>query len=149
MIFDLQGMCFFQNRRSLQYCWWKNPAITTWHTEQVVTVDSPYQLVSLPDFWTINTITVDIDRSSLGRTRVKSYHSAWFFWGRRKSSSNGRTEGVWTWRVNLRGKRDLFGKVKTWSKARWWQLKYFWNFHPYLGKISNLTNIFRWVETTN
>ena len=31
-------------------------------------------------------------------------------------------------------------------KARWWQLKYFWNFHPYLGKISNLT---RWVETTN
>jgi len=22
-------------------------------------------------------------------------------------------------------------------------------FHPYLGKISNLTNIFRWVETTN
>ena len=22
-------------------------------------------------------------------------------------------------------------------------------FHPYLGKIPNLTNIFRWVETTN
>ena len=24
----------------------------------------------------------------------------------------------------------------------------FFNFHPYLGKISNLTNIFRWVEAT-
>ena len=23
----------------------------------------------------------------------------------------------------------------------WWQLKHFWNFHPSLGKISNLTNI--------
>ena len=30
----------------------------------------------------------------------------------------------------------------TWT-PRWWQLKYFWNFHPYLGKISNLTNIFQ------
>ena len=20
-------------------------------------------------------------------------------------------------------------------ESRWWQLKYFWNFHPYLGKI--------------
>ena len=29
------------------------------------------------------------------------------------------------------------------SLSRWWQLKYFWNFHPYLGKISNLTNIFQ------
>ena len=26
--------------------------------------------------------------------------------------------------------------------------KYFF-FHPYLGKIPNLTNIFNWVETTN
>ena len=22
-------------------------------------------------------------------------------------------------------------------------------FHPYLGKLSNLTNVFKWVETTN
>ncbi len=30
--------------------------------------------------------------------------------------------------------------------ARWWQLKYFWNFYPYLGKIPILTIIFfRWV----
>ena len=30
-----------------------------------------------------------------------------------------------------------------------WQLKYFWNFHPYLGKISNFTSIFfRWVGST-
>ena len=27
--------------------------------------------------------------------------------------------------------------------TRWWQLKDFWNFHPYLGKVSNLTNIFQ------
>ena len=32
----------------------------------------------------------------------------------------------------------------------WCQLKYFWNFHPYLGNWSNLTSIFfKWVETTN
>ena len=29
------------------------------------------------------------------------------------------------------------------STTRWWQLKYFWNFHPYLGKIPILTNIFQ------
>jgi len=35
--------------------------------------------------------------------------------------------------------------------TRWWQLKYFLNFHPgSLQKFSNLTNIFlKWVETTN
>ena len=28
----------------------------------------------------------------------------------------------------------------------WWQLKYFWTVHPYLGKWSNLASIFfRWV----
>ena len=27
--------------------------------------------------------------------------------------------------------------------TRWWQLKYFWNFHPYLAKIPILTNIFQ------
>ena len=33
--------------------------------------------------------------------------------------------------------------------TRWWQLKYFWNFLPYLGKISNLKSIFfRWVGST-
>ena len=25
----------------------------------------------------------------------------------------------------------------------WWQLKYFWNFHPYIGKKTNLTHIFQ------
>ena len=30
--------------------------------------------------------------------------------------------------------------------SRWWC---FFNFHPYLEKWSNLTNIFKWVETTN
>ena len=29
------------------------------------------------------------------------------------------------------------------TKTRWWQLKHFWNFHPYLGKIPMLTNIFQ------
>ena len=29
------------------------------------------------------------------------------------------------------------------QKHWWWQLKYFWNFHPYLGKIPILTNIFQ------
>ena len=29
------------------------------------------------------------------------------------------------------------------SSSRWWQLKYVFNFHPYLGKISNLTYIFQ------
>ena len=28
-------------------------------------------------------------------------------------------------------------------QPRWWQLKYFWKFHPYLGKIPILTNIFQ------
>ena len=27
--------------------------------------------------------------------------------------------------------------------TRWWQLKYFWNFHPHLGKITILTDIFQ------
>ena len=27
------------------------------------------------------------------------------------------------------------------SFARWWQLKYFWNFHPYLGKISKFLKL--------
>ena len=32
----------------------------------------------------------------------------------------------------------------------WWQLKYFWNFHPYIGKKSNLTHIFQMgCRTTN
>ena len=34
---------------------------------------------------------------------------------------------------------DFFEK----SIPRWWQLKHFWNFHPYLGKIPFLTNIFQ------
>ena len=34
--------------------------------------------------------------------------------------------------------------------SRWWQLKYFWIFHPYLGSVSNLTSIFfKGLETTN
>ena len=33
--------------------------------------------------------------------------------------------------------------VKPFGLSRWWQLKYFWNFHPYLGKITILTNIFQ------
>ena len=34
------------------------------------------------------------------------------------------------------------------ASSRWCQLKYFWNFHPYLGKISNLTNIFQMGGST-
>ena len=36
------------------------------------------------------------------------------------------------------------GWKKRWQKggSRWWQLKYFYG-HPYLGKSSNLTNIFQ------
>ena len=36
-------------------------------------------------------------------------------------------------------------------QSRWWQLKYFWNFHPEnLGKMNPFLLIFfRWVETTN
>ncbi len=34
------------------------------------------------------------------------------------------------------------------ANTRWWQLKYVF-FHPYLGKISNLTSIFfKWVGST-
>ena len=39
-----------------------------------------------------------------------------------------------------------------WLKTGWWQLKYFWNFHPdFVGKWSNLTSIFFWWvgSTTN
>ena len=32
-------------------------------------------------------------------------------------------------------------------KTRWWFQMFFY-FHPYLGKISNLTNIFQVAETT-
>ena len=35
------------------------------------------------------------------------------------------------------------------SKITGWWFQTFFDFHPYLGKWSNLTNIFRWVETTN
>ena len=37
------------------------------------------------------------------------------------------------------------------SENRWLvgSFKYFWNFHPYLEKWSNLTHIFKGVETTN
>ena len=36
------------------------------------------------------------------------------------------------------------------STARWWQLKYFWNFHPYLGKMNPFWLIlFKGIETTN
>ena len=39
---------------------------------------------------------------------------------------------------------DVFGCFNAWiSWSRWWQLKYFWNFHPYLGKIPILTYIFQ------
>ena len=31
--------------------------------------------------------------------------------------------------------------METLSTTGWWQLTYFWNVHPYLGKISNLTSI--------
>ena len=34
------------------------------------------------------------------------------------------------------------------TKTRWlFQISFY--FHPYLGKIPNLTNMFKWVETTN
>ena len=41
--------------------------------------------------------------------------------------------GQWTWMVD-------------WFLSRWW-FQIFFSF-TYLGKIPNLTNIFRWVETT-
>ena len=44
---------------------------------------------------------------------------------------------------------STFWATSTWFSGRW-QLKHFWNFHPYyLGKWSNLTSIFfKWVGST-
>ena len=43
--------------------------------------------------------------------------------------------------------RCSWGKLKDHQLTRWWFWRLF--FHPHLWKISNMTNIFRWVETTN
>ena len=53
-----------------------------------------------------------------------------------EGSQPHQARGPETWGKN--GWDDFAGII-----TRWWQLKYFWNFHPYLGKIPNLTNIFQ------
>ena len=44
---------------------------------------------------------------------------------------------------NLGEKTKPAERWKGETTPRWWQLKYFWNFHHYLGKIPILTNIFQ------
>ena len=46
----------------------------------------------------------------------------------------------WVSSAIWKGKNPKRGQKLT--MARWWQLKHFWNSHPYLGKISHLTSIF-------
>ena len=62
----------------------------------------------------------------------------------------------WTSRVDLRCFQFRGWWVVKVSGSWWLRLIVFWvvvsnifYFHPYLGKIPNLTNIFNWVETTN
>ena len=53
-------------------------------------------------------------------------------------------EGGWTIFLPFLGPPKSYG----WHiKARWW-FQIFFCFHPYLGKWFNLTNFFRWVETS-
>ena len=65
--------------------------------------------------------------------------SQWF----RSNWVAGRQEG------RERGDSDdfmvTFLRQELWTRCflGGWQLKHFWNFHRYLGKISNLTNIFQ------
>ena len=49
--------------------------------------------------------------------------------------------------INLSLQSPRFWKSRTF--LFWVVVSNIFNFHPYLGKWSNLTNIFRWVETTN
>ncbi len=56
------------------------------------------------------------------------------------------------WWVMSYTKREVTNSWAGWKMdlsrciSRWWNFKYFWNFHPYLGKIPILTSIFfRWV----
>ena len=51
--------------------------------------------------------------------------------------------------IPTRKKRSSQKNISQHKVARWWQLKHFWNFHPYLGKTNPFWLIFFWVETTN
>ena len=72
------------------------------------------------------------------------------FWSKKASlKASGGTKSFTTrWAGKTVGGGGGGGKVPK-SQAndgyisRWWQLKYFFNFHPYLGKIPILTNIFQ------
>ena len=118
-------------------CWWKEiPLTTTWNGAKTLSKNSksPYQLVSLPDFWSINSnlqdfwvhsLTVDSwQLTALGGKRMWILH-------------------------DLANSLSRQGCYRCTNSRRWFHHIFY--VHPdFGGKWSNLTSIFvKWVDSTS